>query len=400
MSGKSVCILLAAGAAAVVVPWSVGQETRPARSRPAALAGPRISINLSSPAGTADRPAVPALAGGTITVTLVGEPKTRCLWQFGYRSTAIKRGRLQLDNKGAGRFKLVLPDVRGRAECTLMIITDERKVSRRLTVFPSARLAGNAKLIKACRFAVIDDSGGIQKALKAERVVFENLTTQLLQDSFDGGVVILAGFKKKVLLKIAFRRLESRIKKGLFVVIVNPPGKWRAWDISRRRLSRPLKSTVSFSGDLGRAIRPGDLGAGPWRSVLYAENQWEIPAWVADFGSRLLWFMIHRGRSWPAPAWVTDVGVGLRRFVLYCQRRWRVLAWVEEISKDDAGKPHRLKHPLIVVRRIGKGNVITVLLPQMSDPMTDAAGRAVLDELMLWILAQRFVKPLDKEKRS
>ncbi len=389
MSGKSVCILLAAGAAAIVAPWSVAQETRTARSRPAPVGRRRISINLSGPAGATGRPAVPVLAGGTITVNLVGEPALKCLWQFGYRDTVIKQGRLQLDNEGAGRFKLVLPDVRSRAECTLMVITGQKKFSDRLIIFPSARLAGSAKLIKAARFAVIDDGGGIQKAFKAEKVSFENLSSQLLQDSFDGGAVILAGFKKKVLLESAFRRFDGRIEKGMFAVIVNPPEKWVCRGISRRRPSVPIKASVTFAKDFGRAIEATDLGNGPWQSVLHTEDQWEIPEWVADFGSRSLWFVIHRGRSWPAPAWVTDVGVGLQRFVLYCRRRWRVPAWIEEVSKDDAGKTHRVKHPLIAVRRIGRGGVIVVMLPQMSDPVTDAVGRAVLDELVLRVLKER-----------
>ncbi len=400
MLGKNVYILLAAGAAAIVVPWSVGQEMRTAKSRPAPLAIPRISINLSSPAGAADRPGVPALAGSTVTVTLLGEPKAKCLWQLGYRNTVVAQNHLRLDVKGIRQFKLVLPGVRSRAECTLMVITGQKKFSDRLIIFPSAGLADSAKLIKASRFAVIDDRGRIQNALKTEKVVFEDLTSRLLQDSFDGDAVILAGFEKSALLEDACRRLDGRVEKGMFAVIVNPPEKWACWGISRRRLSLPLKATVTFAGDFGSVIWPGDLGAGSWRFVLHAENQWEIPTWVADLGSRSLWFVIHRGRSWPAQAWVTDIGAGLQRLVLYVGRTWRMLAWIEEVSKDDAGRPHRLKHPLIAVRRIGRGGVIVVMLPQMADPLTDAAGRGVFDEIVLWVLKQRFGNRSGKEKRS
>ncbi|MCK4624447.1 MAG: hypothetical protein KAV00_03985 [Phycisphaerae bacterium] len=76
--------------------------------------------------------------------------------------------------------------------------------------------------------------------------------------------------------------------------------------------------------------------------------------------------------------------------MLHAEDQWKIPAWIEEVSKDDAGKTHRVKHPLIAVRRIGRGGVIVVMLPQMSDPVTDAVGRAVLDELVLWVLKERF----------
>jgi hypothetical protein len=323
-------------------------------------------------------------------VKITGKPKSRYLWRFAYKDTVLAKGFWILDAKGAGKFDLVLPSVRSRAECSLVLTGNgNEKVIHRLVLFPAARLADCAKLIKAQRFAVIDGSGKIQKAFKSGKVHFEDLSSRLLQDSFDGGAVFLATFKKPVLLNAACDRLQGRIEKGMFAVIVNPPDKWSGWGASLCRLTLPVKSGANFSRDFGRSVRPDDIGAGPWRSVLHTRNPLSAPAWVADMSDCLLWFPIDSGRFSSLPASAVNVGLWTLQFTLEAGTSWWMLAWIETVDKNEGGKQHRAKRPLISVRPVGRGAVIVVMLPQMTDPSADAVGRAVLDELVLWILKMR-----------
>ena len=385
----NVSILLTMGATVIALPLVMGQETSPAQSQPSPDAGGGISINMLHSAATR-RPCVVVLAGSTVKVKITGRPKSRYLWRFAYKDTVLAKGFWILDAKGTGKFDLVLPSVRSRAECSLVLTGNgEGKVIHRLVLFPAARLADCAKLIKAQRFAVIDGSGKIQKTFKSEKVHFEDLSSQLLQDSFDGGVVFLATFEKPVLLNDACERLQGRIEKGMFAVIVNPPEKWSGWGASRRRLSMPVKSGANFSSDFGRSVRPDDIGAGPWRSVLHTRNPLSAPEWVADMSDCLLWFPIDSGRFFSLPALAVNVGLWTLQFALEAGTSWRMLAWIETVDKNEGGKQHRAKRPLISARPVGRGAVIVVMLPQMTDPSTNAVGRAVLDELVLWILKIR-----------
>jgi len=351
-SGKRACLGVAAVLALIVcangitAPWAAGQRIQATASRPAPLAGPRVQINLAGAAGAEEHPPILALAGSTLTVTVVGKPQDVHSWQFGWQDTILVNGRLQIGEKGTGQVNLLLPDIRSRTKCTLLFLKDKKRVSRWLIVFPSARLAQRAELIRALGLGVIDNTEGahIRETLRAEKVTFEHLSTQVKQDGFDGGAVVLAGFASAAFLDDACKRLQGRIEKGMFALIVNPPPKWRRWGIRREELSPPLEAAVVFAKDLGQAVEPADIGAGPWRSALRRSG------------------------------------------------RCRALAWVVKVSKDDMGELHLVEYPLIVARRIGRGCVVVALLPQVGDPLRDAVGRGILDELVLWTLKERFSK--------
>ncbi|KKK97976.1 hypothetical protein LCGC14_2647390, partial [marine sediment metagenome] len=326
--------------------------THPAQTQTAPPAGAKVTIVLSKPAEAPPPPAILALAGTALTTAIVGKPKASWTWQLGYQGTVVEQNSLQLNAKGTGQFEIVLPKVRVRAECELVLLRGKRKIRRRLVIFPSAKLAQCAKLIEDLELGVVDERGRIQEALRAEKAAFEDLSTQLLQDSFEGGIVLLAGFEKPELLGEACKRLQGRIEKGMFALILNPPAKWKAWGVSRQQLSAPLSAPVAFAKDIGQAILPTDLGLGP------------------------------------------------RPFVLRSEKPYRMLAWVEKVGKDDDGKPHRVKCPLIVVRRVGEGRVIVGLMPQVDHPLKDAAGRAILDELVLWVIKECHGKQSGKEQEN
>lgn len=249
-----------------------------------------------------------------MVVAVRGRPKANCILQLGYQDIAVLQDWEQFDADGLGRFALRLPNVRVRTQCTLILMAGAERASRRLVIFPSARLAVTAGLIKRLRFGVTDDRGKIQGALEAEGISFEDLPTRLLQDSFAGGAVLLAGFKDVSLLNDACGRFHERIKNGMSAVVMNPPPKWARWGLSRRELSVPTAGRIAFARGVGRAVLPADLRPRAVRSVLQVE------------------------------------------------KHWKPLVWAETMPQTPAGREHPFKHLLIALRRLGNGRVIVALL--------------------------------------
>ena len=310
--------------------------------------GRRLSLDLNVPADAKAAAAI-ELAGNRVTIHVTARPGAVCQWQLGYDKTVVSHGSCRLNRKGAGTFRLMMPNVRIRAEFTLIVIQGPARAVRSLTVIPARTLARATDRLKSLRLGVIDQTGQTQKALMAEGVTFENLTTRMLQDSFDGGATVLAGFKQAGMLVDVCNRFQGRIRRGMVMAVLNPPEGWQMTGVSCRRSAEPLIGKVTFSRELGRCLLPADLGKGP------------------------------------------------RRLVLGADKSCRILAWVETTDKSRFGKSRLVRHAIIVARPLGKGRIIAAAVPRAGDSAVDAVGRCTLDELVFWVLYEHHVIRSHKE---
>ncbi len=337
------CLLMMSGAMLGVLGYVIAQEPRSPKppSRPSTRPASVISLNVKRPPATT-QPAVAVLAGDEVSVNLTGPPDADCTWRLAYGDQVVTGERLVLGVAGTGRFKFVVPDVRTRAECKLTVSSGLNTDGRGLTAFPRARLALASKWIKTLKLGVIDDTGLVCKTLAAEGVACENLSTRLQRDAFDGGAVIIAGRPDRIVLDDLCLRFQSRVKSGMFLMVVNPPEEWSLRGVSRRNLTPKTGYQAGFVKTFGWEIKPKDLGRGPWPVVLSATKQ------------------------------------------------WRTLIWIESPARRNDKHELQPKHPLVACRRIGRGQVIAATLPQLANPLNDAVGRGVLDSLVMWMLRERF----------
>ena len=331
-------------------------EGRGADARKAAPSGPDVSFDLRPGGAAARRPAVVVLGGARVTVAALGKPGTEYAVQLGYDGTVVRQAPLRLNEKGFGDCSLAAPDVRVRAECELAVVGKRGAIRQSpVVVLPAAALASRARLIGARRLGVIDGSGRLQVAFEAEKAPVEDLSTQLLRDTFDGGVIFVAGITDADVLTDTCRRLEGRIEEGMTVVVVNPPEGWQRWNASVRKVAAVVEAPVMFSKDFGEFIHGTDVGTGPWALALET-----------------------RGR--PAAGGPDQVGSA------GAAGGWKPLAWVEGVAKRRLDEGRRPAHALVAARRVGKGLAVVVLLQTMESPATDARGRGMLDEIVVWLL--------------
>jgi len=357
MLRQSQWVWLVAGLIAVTLLPALAGEGCGADARKAAPSGPDVSFDLRPGGAAAKRPAVVVLGGARLmTVAALGKPGTEYAVQLGYDGTVVRQAPLRLNEEGFGDCSLAAPDVRVRAECELAVVGTRGTIRQRpVVVLPSVTLAARARLIEDERLGVIDGRGRLQAAFKAERAPVEDLSTRLLQDGFDGGLIFVAGITNSDVLTDTCRRLEGRIEEGMTVVLVNPPAGWQRWNASVRKLAAVVEAPVMFSKDFGKLIHGTDLGTGPWALAL------EICGWPAGGD----------------PGQAGSAGAA---------GEWKPLAWIEGAAKAGPDKSRRPVHALVAARRVGKGLAVVVLMQTMESPATDARGRGVLDEIVVWLL--------------
>jgi len=310
-----------------------------------------VSVALAVANG-ADGEAAVVLAGRAVDARVIAPPGREFQWQFGHGDTVVAHGSGSADAKGKATFAVAMPDVRVRTEFTLFVIESTMKARQKVMVIPSRMLARAAEGIKALRLGVIDDTGLVAKALAAEGVAFESLTTRLTRDAFNGGAVILAGFERARPLDTLCSTFEARAQAGMVMMIVNPPEGWRTLGLSCRRAGRPPAGAVSFSDDLGRCLQQADLGT------------------------------------------------GAKGLVLGIDRSCKILAWVESPGKGRARGRQEARTVIIAEKPVGKGRLIAAVVPRASDPLGDAVGRCVLDELILWALNSHTMARSNEEKQT
>jgi len=221
---------------------------------------------------------------------------------------------------------------------------------RGIVVFPSSMLGASKVRIAEHRLGVIDPSGGVQRALVLEGVPFEDLATDIQQRFFNGGTVILAGHESGEALTAACQGLEERLKKGMSALILNPPVEWSGWGAKRVAVKEARPVAVRLAKDVVRLVQASDFGEGPWESVLEVESNGGILMGLTP-------------------------------------------AEEKEASAVSAGPAQSLA----VARHVGRGWAVVTMLPQLDRPATDAVGRALLDELILWTVGTS-VDSKEKEK--
>jgi hypothetical protein len=309
-----------------------------------------LPINILDLAADAEGHPLRVLAGTELTVMAIGEPSATVDWQLAYQETVLAEGKCDLDSDGGGRFRLILPEVRHRAACQLLLLMGDRRRVRGIVVFPSSMLGASKVRIAEHRLGVIDPSGGVQRALVLEGVTFEDLATDIQQRFFDGGTVILAGYESGEALAAACQGLEERLKKGMSALVLNPPVGWSGWGAKRVAVKEARSAAVRLAEDVVRIVQASDFGDGPWESVLEVESNGGILIGLAPAEEK------EESAVLPGPA-----------------------------------------QSLAVARRVGRGRAVVTMLPQLERPATDAVGRALLDELILWTVGTR-EDPKEKEE--
>jgi len=300
-----------------------------------------VLLDLAPNAGGA--PPLRFLAGTSLAVTVAagpGEQGRSGQWQFAFGQQVLAGGAFQLDESRQGRFSLTLPDVRHRTACSLTVSVSRTAAKREVVVYPSAPLAVAADRLRSLRVAVMDATGRVQAALAAEKVAFERMETDIERAVFDGDLVILAGFTDARALRAACMGLDERLKAGMAVLILNPPSGWQAWETRRRDLATPINGDPHAAKDFGQIFQAPDLGRGPWQSFIEVGGDAVHLVWVEP-----------------------DAGGG----------------------NGTASRPTAAR-PLMGARLVGRGRLVVAILTEAADPATNAVGRTVLDELLLWLV--------------
>jgi len=307
---------------------------------PPAAAPLGLEVDVSA---TADRPSSPAIvsAGTTVVVRFAGVPRATARWDFGYAGTSLAHGATQVDEAGLGCLRLVVPDVRQRIVCELLLASDGATVRRALVVYPELLLADATGRIREQRIGVLDPTGSVQRALRAERIVFEDLAPQIARDFFDGNLVILAGTKDAEALAEVCRRLNSRVMAGTHVLLLNPPARWAAWDLERVERATPESAPVQVAPELGSLIPAEDLGSGVWAAALETKRATDVLAWYET----------------PAPP-----------------------------VKGRAEGNGAARRVLLAARVAERGRIMVSLLPQTEFPDASVVGRGLMGEMILWLM--------------
>ena len=334
-----------------------GSERFPqSRPRPAPRRTVKMSVDLLKPTGAALRPAT-AIAGSSLTVAITAKPDARPSWRFGFAGRALAAGSIATDADGRGRLTVVLPEVRHRTTCTLLLAAESGKVSREVVVFPSSLLSHNARRLAEHRLGVADARGLLHRALREEKVAAEDLNPKLAMDHFRGGIVLLGGYKQPAVLAGVVGRLLGRVRQGLCVVVLNPPAGWRGGGLACVEPPKPHIGRIEPAEAMWANVLAADFGAGPWRRVLKVDQPAEALMWIAG-------------------------GEGK-----------------EGKGKGPASRPAR-GALLVAARRVGRGWLVAAALPQLDDPAGNAVGRMILDEMVLWVLKQRIEIRKGEEQRS
>ena len=297
-----------------------------------------VFVDLSDGGARAGSGRLRVFAGTVLAVHLTAGADQVAVWGFAYGDDVLARGAVRLDATGHGRLRLVAPEVRTRTLCRLVVHVPAGSEAKAVEVFPSSLLVPAAGRLADLALAAADPTGRLQTALEAEKVAFDRLETDIQKLIFDGDVAVLAGHRRAGSLAAACRNLEGRLKRGMMLVVLNPPPKWEAWGFCRHAFADPLASPARLATGFQQVLRSDDLGNGPWPYALRAEADAVRLAWIEQENTRE--------------------------------------------GAPDSGKT--VVHTLVGAQRVGKGWLVVTMLPQADDPAADAVGRSILSELLLW----------------
>lgn len=340
-----ICLVLGAGV--VVVP--AGDDVTARRATDTALSPApapasgrtgiaRLSADFLRPETPIDRTGKVVLSGSQLHVAVVGTPDADIAWRLAHADTVVAGGSAKLNENGQLLLEIVNPSVKHRAACTLEVRHGEQARRNSIVVLPAAMLAHVKRRVADLDIGVWDASGRVRKALKEETVDISVLESSLQQDSFEGGAVVLAGFENVRDLSLACNSLDTRVREGLSVILVNPPVGWSGWGVKVLRPDARWEAPVHAAEGFLQHLHRLDLGTGPWLSLLSAEDA-------------------------------------------------KLLLWTHPPAEQDS-PPAR---PLVIARRVERGTVIVTDIPPLADPAENAIGRALLTDCLHWILLEKSV---------
>ncbi len=299
---------------------------------------PPAAVKIDLAVGAAGARALRLLGGQEVIVQVAAAPRRPVLWQFGASDTVLAHGAMLSGEDGAARLRLAMPTVRARTHCVLYVWSSGAEASRTAVVFPPRMLAEAAARLGGRRLAVLDDEGGVGRALGAEGVAFAAVRSDVERTFFEADTILVAGALADETAARSWAGLEPRIRAGACLVLLNPPVGWGGWGLRRVPLVPPAQGWMRLAPRLAAPLDPADLGVGPWPTALEAAADAHPLAWLE-----------------PLPENLGETGT--------------------------AATPGSL---LVAARAVGRGWVVVALAPGLDRPDTDAVGRALLDGLVLW----------------
>ena len=282
------------------------------------------------------------LAGSKVTLSLTAQPGARVAWVLAYGKNVLAEGSTGTDKDGLASVRLTMPDVRVRTECRLHVQSAGATASTRIALLPRRLLSRSAERLKELGIGVLDATGRLARALTDEGVSAEAMAPDLTRDYFSGGLVILAGFERPERLTWACEKFTSRVDNGMTALIINPPAGFSSWGIKIAKFPQAKRGRLSFAPEFGRVLRAEDLGDGPWRQYVSGD----------------------------------------------CQSELVRLEVAEEQAGKDAPASEPKSYALVAASRLGRGLIIVAAIPQLDAADSDAVGRYVLNEIVLWIIAE------------
>ncbi|MHC4561539.1 MAG: hypothetical protein ACYS8X_02075 [Planctomycetota bacterium] len=279
---------------------------------------------------------------------MLDAPRAVVRWEFGYDDVSIAKGSARCDADGISLIKIILPEVRVRLVCRLLL-TGPYDVQQNVIVYPTAPLAIAADRLGRLRFGVVDGRGLVQRSLREESVGFDDLATSPLLRAFDGEALIVAGVTKAEELGGVCKGLDSRVRNGMTLIVINPPVQWSGWGVTAAERGGPAYGGVAMSKGVRQNVHLADLGVGPWPITLNAPTEAKMLAWVHRPGQG------QNGTSRQADA-------------------------------------------LIVAMPVGKGAVVVASMPQLASPARSATGRAAMDDIILWMLRRHMAGENNEER--
>jgi len=307
-----------------------------------------MRIELPADAKAADSP-VRVLDSQTLKADLRAAAGTKIAWRLTTGQTLLGEGVVQADPAGAASVSLSFPQLRHRTRCLLRVQAGESAVDRTVIVLPGNDLASAAKRVAALGVGVVDRRGRVQAALSAQGIVAADLNLRRCADAFTGGLVIVAGPASVRGREALMASLRGRIEGGMDVLLLHPPagglvaGRTAGLLGPTAELPEPIRGPFGLDKRLSRSVSAEDLGEGSRRRTL---------------------------ASGPAI---------------------RPLIWIAAQADALATRPAGPRAILAASETIGRGRLTVCLLDASDDPLGDAAGRGVLNGLILWILDQRAV---------
>ena len=295
--------------------------------------------NQNNQAGT-----IHVLGNAALDIAVTGNPGSEYQWHLAYNHIVFRNGKLGMDKKGKSTLQVDIPDVRVRVECVLVLNDGDTAISRDFVIYPARGLEDVTNNIRKLRFGTTDKR--ILQALKDENVHCDDLDTRLQLDTFSGGGLFLGGYQNSDELTDVCQRLDSRVRGGMTVIVVNPPVNWKVWGVELKNI-KPVKLPVRFADDFGHTTKSSDLGTGP------------------------------------------------RDTELCISANWKRLVWAE--AGDKKQNKH---HCLAATKQIGKGQVMAINMPCLNDPVANASGRALLDAIIFSILNKPSGKTGEQEEKN